>query len=492
MAFNLGDALKNVPNLGTGGKEQITYLPIDSLNSDEGNFYELRDIDKLADNISVAGLQQPVRVRASKELGRYTIVSGHRRTAAIRLLAADAPESWKEIPCIIETDSVSPAMQQLRLIYANANTRQLTSAEISEQAAQVEKLLYQLQEEGYSFPGRMRDHVAEAVGASKSKLSRLKVIRDRLIPEWTAVWQADNLPESAAYTLAQAPADRQKLLYDKISERSKDRVPSLSQNEASNVLLQMELAQKKCDSMHCFRGCTCDHVTVRQQKAANVGAYSALSCNSIGCCRDCGWLRECAQSCEYAADIKNAKIAKWREIERSNQEKKKEAKAKEKAEIRTQKNLLNESYRRVAARRTALGLSQKEVLTSWDRYVLDRDLSRFEELELGKAKATDRMPGGIWAYEAQHLISLAELLQCSVDYLLGRDVPANISAEPDGWHQGTPPAAESGNYVIAYRFGREDRISVDTAYWNGHGWIMYSMPLAKELTVVRWIKGPEL
>ena len=83
MAFDLGAALKNVSRLDTG-KEQITYLPMDCLDSDPKNFYELRGIKELADNISVAGLPQPIRVRAGEVPGRYTIVSGHRRLAAIR------------------------------------------------------------------------------------------------------------------------------------------------------------------------------------------------------------------------------------------------------------------------------------------------------------------------------------------------------------------------------------------------------------------------
>ena len=39
-------------------------------------------------------------------------------------------------------------MSELRLIMANSDTRQLTSAEISQQAERVEMLLYQLKEEG--------------------------------------------------------------------------------------------------------------------------------------------------------------------------------------------------------------------------------------------------------------------------------------------------------------------------------------------------------
>ena len=129
MAFDLAAMLKDVPSLDTG-KKQITYLRRENLDADAGNFYEIRDVDALADNISVVGLQQPILVRPSQEAGRYTVVSGHRRLAALAKLAEESPDKWAEVPCIVEADSASPALQQLRLVYANANTRQLTSSEI--------------------------------------------------------------------------------------------------------------------------------------------------------------------------------------------------------------------------------------------------------------------------------------------------------------------------------------------------------------------------
>ena len=175
MAVNLGELLKDVPKFDTG-REQIEYIRLDLIDEDPNNFYQLSGIDELAANIELCGLQQPIRVRPIPESDRYMIVSGHRRRKAVEMLAQDDPERWAEVPCIIEQDAASPALQQLRLIYANANTRKMTPAEVSAQAEQVEKLLYQLKEEGYEFPGRMRDHVAEAVGASKSKLARLKEI----------------------------------------------------------------------------------------------------------------------------------------------------------------------------------------------------------------------------------------------------------------------------------------------------------------------------
>ena len=141
-------------------REQIQYIGLDRLDQDPGNFYSLDGLEELAANIQLCGLQQPLRVRPG-ENGRYTIVSGHRRRAALALLSEEE-QKWTAVPCIVETDDVSPELRELRLIMANSATRVLSAAEIARQAEEVEKLLYQLKEQGYAFPGRMRDQVAAA------------------------------------------------------------------------------------------------------------------------------------------------------------------------------------------------------------------------------------------------------------------------------------------------------------------------------------------
>ena len=126
MSFDLGAMLASVSDSDTG-REQIEYIPLVDLQSDPNNFYQLSHLDELADNIATCGLQQPLRVRPDPDgNGKYIIVSGHRRRAAVEILAKENMEKWREIPCIVERDSVSPALQQLRLIYANANTRAMT------------------------------------------------------------------------------------------------------------------------------------------------------------------------------------------------------------------------------------------------------------------------------------------------------------------------------------------------------------------------------
>ena len=141
--FDLGAMLAGVSEPDTG-REQIEYISLDLIDDDVNNFYKLTDLEDLAANIALCGLQQPIRLRPNPENPeRYIIVSGHRRRAAVKLLAKEDPEKWSEIACIVQRNDVSPSLQQLQLIYANSNTRVLTPSEVSEQALQVEKLLYQ-------------------------------------------------------------------------------------------------------------------------------------------------------------------------------------------------------------------------------------------------------------------------------------------------------------------------------------------------------------
>lgn len=487
MAFDLGAALKNVSRVDTG-KEQITYLPMDCLDSDPKNFYELRGIEELADNISVAGLQQPIRVRAGEAPGRYTIVSGHRRLAAVKALAQEAPEKWTDVPCIIETDDASPALQQLRLIYANANTRQLSSAEISDQAKQVEMLLYQLQEEGYSFPGRMRDHVAEAVGVSRSKLARLKVIRDNLIPEFEESWRAGKISEGTAYTLAQNSRERQKLIFEAQGKNKNGGLEWVSESTVRNCLEEMDKSRKLCGEIDCFRGCKCDHAAAREQRAAKLQSYSALNCR--GCCRECSNLAGCKGACEYAGDVKQQQIkaarAEQAEAKAAEQARKAEAEAKEEKAI----DLAAEIFRRTEELRVGLGLSVEELVGTWIAYGNDYYVRQYEEIVAGKRPDPySTLPGDIRPSEAQNLVAVADKLGCSVDYLLGRDAPA--PAEATGiWKSGEPE--EPGNYITVYDYDNDGKLKTEEMYWNGHGWILYRMPLLEECTVYYWTEVPEV
>lgn len=478
MSFDLADVLKGVSNLDTE-REQIAYIRLDLIDSDPNNFYQLSGIDDLADNIATCGLQQPIRVRAQSgegKQGRYIIVSGHRRRAALELLAKGDPARWEEIPCIVEHDAVSPSLQQLRLIYANANTRVMTGAELGEQAAQVEKLLYQLKEEGYEFPGRMRDHVAQAVNASKSKLARLKVIRSNLAPQFMRLWTKNSLRESVAYTLAGQSQTRQGQIFLAQTNNGKETF-RCTDGWVENIARQMDGIEKTCKKTKCAvcHTSTCDHMYTRLERAAGLKQYEGMYCK--GCCIGCTDLVNCKFSCEHAADAKSV----LKDKRRADKKAEKEAQL---AKEQPEKDLLELAYSRVGQLRKERNISADDFITTSLGWHYAADIERLPKLEDGSSVSLkNRMPGSIWAYEAKRLIETADLLGCSVDYMLGRDVPV-IAAEPakedvpnsdTGWRTGTPDS--EGEYIVLVKYNPNGAYVPDKYQWTGEVWLDCGEPV---------------
>lgn len=469
MAFNLGDALKNVSNLDTGRK-QIVYLPLSSLDADKGNFYELTDLDALADNISLAGLQQPILVRAGEEPGRYTIVSGHRRTAACRKLAEEEPEKWAEVPCIIETGHVSPALQQLRLIYANANTRQRTSSEISEEAKQVEELLYKLKEEGYEFPGRMRDHVAEAVGASKSKLARLKVIRDNLIPDWAGLWKENKIGESQAYELARIPEEQQQYLFSWTPEKQRGTLGQYGVAFRADAL--DALPDRSCGLTGTGK---CDNLERMRMRIVRGDAWET-KCTC--CCKGCYNQSNCKYVCTRIAPDIEAKKKILRDAEKARVEKQRE--------IQTNRELLcRDLWENFETAREAAGIEYKNLVKDLDLYLMDTVRDAYLASPEGGAGITQQPYGYGGVENFENLIAVADALGVSTDVLLGRESLAPAAA---AWHTGVPE--EPGSYIVFYEHYSKFHFSVGLFQWDGTTWTEFGIEVPDDWMVRRWTEQP--
>ena len=288
----------NVSKLDTS-REAIEYISLDKLEADPGNFYRLTGLEDLAANIELCGLQQPVRVRPT-EGGRYMIVSGHRRRAALALLAKEDPERWAAVPCLVERDEVSPELRELRLILANSSTRVLSPAEVSKQAQRVETLLYQLKEQGYAFPGRMRDQVAAACKVSAPKLARLKVIREHLIPIYLEHFDRNVLSEQTAYALAR--------METALQERLANMLPNLPTGSRAEELL--ELAKAGTDwrpAFSCPDGSPCKRGDAFLRH--DLDCFYGELCKGETCCLDC----ERAKASSYACERMCAKAKAARE-----------------------------------------------------------------------------------------------------------------------------------------------------------------------------------
>ena len=436
--FEMGDYLKTlaqpVSNSDTG-REQIEYIDVDLLDKDQNNFYQLSDLDALADNIATVGLQQPIRVRDG-ENGHVVIVSGHRRTAAIRKLVEEGRTDLREVPCIRERGEASPALQELRLIYANSSTRALSSSEISQQVEKVRDLLYQLKEEGYEFPGRMRDHVAEACKISKSKLARLDVIRKGLAPEIRkAYWEGSHsksVSEDAAYTLSRLSVDIQRQVVD--AYRGQDQSNSgLKYLYASTVEAVTKAVNKINGSPEkCPDGGACTHKETQVAHVVKVkikSRWTDCGCE-YGCCAKCNSLQSCKDVCPNL-------IGKQKELKAAAKAERQREAAEKEAKERPNVERVGAIWQRFGALRERAGLTPveyfKRIDCPWSRLS-----DRAESYESGAEKLTPEteLPFGynVHLSDINRWLAAADALGCSVDYLMMRTneprMADELAAEP--------------------------------------------------------------
>lgn len=437
--FNLADILKNVPKMDTGndGREQIEYIDLEKIDPDPRNFYELSGLDELAANIELFGLQQPIRVRDNPDAeGHVIVVSGHRRRAALALLVGEGKTEFSSVPCIREQQAGSDALQELRLIYANSDTRRMTSAETAKQVERVEALLYQLKEEGVEFPGRMRDHVAEACKVSKSKIARLKVIRDGLDSGIAKKYESGEMNEAVAYAFARQPVEVQREIYDRLCI-GPNGCKYVTENQVENYL-----SKKACLDHDCkIHDGKCINAKRMLDKICESTGYVACSGRKNACCLECYDLKNCSASCVFAAD-KKAELRAARKAE-INEEKEKARRSAD--EAMEDLRLLWSRFREA---RTEAGKTMDDIRNVF-RWRWTVSYSECDKFEAGVITERSNTPFGVSADLAAVRIirDMADCLGCSADYLLGRDdaVP-KMGTGPAEWTQGAP--TESGLYVM--------------------------------------------
>lgn len=460
--FDLTSLLSGVSSLDTGtGKKQIEYIDIERLHPDPNNFYKLDGIEELAANIELLGLQQPILVRKVDD--GYMIVSGHRRTAAIRKLVEDGREDLRQVPCIVEAAASSPELQELRLIYANSDTRTMSSAELSRQAERVEMLLYQLKEQGIEFPGRMRDHVAEACKMSKSKLARLKVIREKLDKPFVKFYENGKLAETVAYALAQQPVEIQRAVYD-YECTGRYRIEYLREHSVKSFAeTYRSITEQECKKC----GGTCSHAA-NLLAAINDGTYKP--CQYRKCCDKCENLAKCKSACPHLAE-KAAKL-KADKREAARQEKL----AREERE-RPDIEKIAAIWKRFEEARKQARLSLKGYKKAVDQYYSEGMDQEFREHAEGE-KITLGMvlpyAYGICIGTVNTLTKAADALGCSIDYLLCRtDVPTvaetehkaapvpSVDTRPE-WREGLPK--KPGTYYIKIEVAGRDAVDLIAEY----------------------------
>ena len=290
MAFDITAALASVTAKTAKPARELREIPLHLIDKNPLNQYSMDGIESLADNIRLFGLMEPLLVRATPE-GRYMLISGHRRRAALQMIAEAAenyPASMHEpVPCFVEPEAPAlpgiaadgenakaarAAAEELKLIYANADTRILSSADTAMQVRRTRELLTTLRNLGCELPGKMRDHVAAAAKVSASRVARLDVI-DRHLTEPTLrkAWQDGTIGETAAYEIARRPAEVQAAV---AAEFSPDVLRNLSTESLTDMLdVAAERAAEDCEARQAYSAGVKEMADAGKPEASSLDDY---------------------------------------------------------------------------------------------------------------------------------------------------------------------------------------------------------------------------
>ena len=205
---------EGVPESGT-----TLEIAVDDIVDNPRNFYPRPDnaaLAELMESIRANGLLEPPTVVPDTD-GKYRLISGHSRMAALRLLAANRDEAVaKQFSTVL--CRVLPAMTEEQEICAviEANRQRVKSpALLTQEAERLTEMYVKRRESGEELPGRIRDRVAEAMQVSRTKLANLSAIKRGLkVPGIVRKWEAGDIPEAAALEIARMDDETQYRLLD--------------------------------------------------------------------------------------------------------------------------------------------------------------------------------------------------------------------------------------------------------------------------------------
>ena len=223
---------------------KIEYINIDRIRRNEKNFYEIVDIEALAEDIKLNGLNHNLVVR-KLDNDIYELISGERRYTALNKLVNEGNKEFNLVPCkVIESNDID---SEIILIQANAQSRELTEVEKLTQVERLQELYKIKKKNGEKVPGKIRDIIANDLNLSATQVGRYERINNKLIPELKAVIEQGNLTIANASEFSSLSEENQRVILSIIDDKtnmSKQEAVDLK-NKLKKIEEEKELELKK-------------------------------------------------------------------------------------------------------------------------------------------------------------------------------------------------------------------------------------------------------
>lgn len=437
-----------------GVADTMLEISIDDIRDNPRNFYPTPDpqaLRALMDSIRANGLLEPPTVVPAGD-GTYRLISGHSRMAAIRALReTETPDQWATVLCRV-LPPMSEGQEQAAVIEANRQ-RVKSNALLADEAEKLTAAYIKRKEAGENLPGRIRDHVAEALQVKATKIANLSAIKKGLkVPGLVERWKRDEIPEAAALQIARMDIDEQYRLLDWIIDKRR----SCTINEVRKFSTCYTVTRRKCE----HTGRMCENAERMYDHDYRYGEW-----HGSNCCLHCLGRNTCPAACKYV----EKKPVEQPEAPAVNPAVK---------DPRLDYKVMVPTFcQRVRALREQTGMSRKEF-----------------------AQSIDEFPGTYSACENNSMCGsekIAKLAMCfgvSTDYLYGLTdeltpptLPC-VSRYSAGWMPGSTNPAEPGEFAAYVDLG-DGKLLKRFFDWDGQHWMMPG-GIEAQAPVVWWMRLP--
>lgn len=271
-----------------GVADTMMEIPVDDIRDNPRNFYPTPDtqaLRALMESIRANGMLEPPTVVPAGD-GTYRLISGHSRLAAIKALReTETPGQWATVLCRV-LPPMSEGQEQAAVIEANRQ-RVKSNALLADEAERLTEAYIKRREAGEQLPGRIRDHVAEALQVKATKIANLSAIKNGLkVPGLVERWKRDEIPEAAALQIARMDIDEQYRLLDWIIDKRR----SCTINEVRKFSTCYTVTRRKCE----HTGRMCENAERMYDHDYRYGEWKGSNC-----CLHCLDRDTCPAACQY-------------------------------------------------------------------------------------------------------------------------------------------------------------------------------------------------
>jgi len=190
--------------------ENIKMIDIDDLHESPDNFFDVERINELAETIYEQGGVLENLIVKTLENGSYEVVSGHRRTAAIRQLIKDGKKVSRYLPCLIRNYSDDDE-KSLDIILMNVTARIINDAQMWKSYEIINEVLQKKKKSGERF-GQIQKKLAELLGISTGQTAKLQSIDKNAVDEVKEALENGVISINTADKISKLGKDEQKEL----------------------------------------------------------------------------------------------------------------------------------------------------------------------------------------------------------------------------------------------------------------------------------------